>query len=414
MLGSDKEHERETARKKLISLLAEHGLTFNDIPEILLAVRADDNDAPPPPPPDPSDEDLPQVNVFHLVQHLVRQHIYVSPEESTAIALWILHAWIFRRFDTSPRLALLSPTRGCGKSTTMKLIEWLVPDPWKLDGISPATIYRQRPLPIFLLDEFDQANLRGNDVLKQVLHGGWEDGGSLGRFIKGAQKLSTYTPVAMAAIGGQSLSLPLFDRSIVIRMDKPPPNASISRLKKSDPVFKETKKQIARWARETYLNEDPDTSFQYRLADKWRALLSVADSLDAGEEARAAALKLEATRPDIDPGVALLYDIRIVFQQRGDDRITSVELVAALHELSDFWLDWDDDHPGRKLTQSHVARLLRAFHIKSKVIWPMHRGPGSKSKRGYTLDQFRDAWLKYCSDDDTASQRKKTIRLVGS
>jgi hypothetical protein len=418
LLGSDKEHERETAHKKLTSLLAEHGLTWNDIPAILLADREDDAAPPPSPPPDqPADPtDGSNLNVYNLVHELVRRHIYVTPEECTAIALWILHCWVARRFTHSPRLALISPVRGCGKTTTIALIEQLVPSPWRADDVSAASIYRQRPLPIFLLDEFDQAILRNNSTLKAVLHSGWRVGGSVSRFIDGrSQQLKVFTPVAMAAIGAHSLSLPLIDRSIVINMHTPPPDVPIDRLDEFSPVFTKTRKLILRWAQTVQLNPDPDTAgLTLRPADNWRVIFSIADSLSAGAEARAAALKLKANRADVDPGVALLQDIRRVLRQRVADRIASVDLVAALHELSDYWADWNDDRPGQKLTQAHLARLLRAFHIRSKSIWPSQRAANSRSRKGYTRDQFEDAWRRYCPEDGTAAQSKKTIRLVGS
>jgi hypothetical protein len=418
LLGSDKEHERATARKKIDSLLAEHGLTWNDIPAILLADREDDAAPPPSPPPDqPADPpDGSNLNVYNLVHELVRRHIYVAPEECTAIALWILHAWVFRRFTHSPRLALISPVRGCGKTTTIALIEQLAPSSWRADDVSAASIYRQHPLPIFLLDEFDQANLRNNSTLKAVLHSGWGDGGSISRHIDGRpRQFKVFTPVAMAAIGAHSLSLPLLDRSIVINMHTPPPDVQIERLEQLSPQFTVTRKLILKWAQTVQLNPAPDMAgLTLRPADNWRAIFSIADSLSAGAEARAAALKLKANRTDVDPGVALLRDIRSVLQQRGADRIASLELVTALHELNDYWADWDDNRPGRKLTPADLGRLLRAFHIRSKSIWPSQRATNSRSRKGYTRDQFEDAWRRYCPEDGTTAQPKKTIHLVGS
>jgi hypothetical protein len=418
-LGPDsKESERETARKRINELLAEYGRTWNDIPEILAAVR----DAPPLPPSDqPADQpDQPQdqrINAFDLVRHLLMRHIFLSSEEEyTAIALWILHTWTFHGFTVSPRLALVSPVRGCGKTETLALIEQLVENPWRADDVTPASIYRQSHLPVYLLDEFDQANLRHNPTLKAVLHSGWREGGSISRFIGGwPRRFPVYTPVALAAIGAHSLSLPLLDRSVTINMHKAPPDAPIEKLGPSSPDWGRAKALISQWVRTAQLNPDPDMAgLTNRPADNWRILFSIADSLGAGEEARAAALKLKANRADVDPPVALLHDIRIIFWQRGVDRIASVELVAALHELDDFWADWDDHQPGRKLTQTHMARLLRGFHIRSKTVWPLGRASSSaRSRRGYTIDQFQNAWRQYCAEGDTTTQRSKITRLVG-
>ena len=49
-----------------------------------------------------------------------------------------------------------------------------------------------------------------------------------------------------------------------------------------------------------------------RAADNWRILISIADSLGYGEDARAAAVALSADRPDEDAGVVLLTDIRTI------------------------------------------------------------------------------------------------------
>ena len=419
MLGSSSETERETALKKLHAELEKHGLRFTDVREIVDAIDAVDRAkgaAPPSPPDRPADDpEADQINVYSLVRRLFEVHIYCAPEEHAALALWTLHTWAFDRFTHSPRLALISPVRGCGKTETLALIELLVRNPWRSDDVSAASIYRQSPLPVFLLDEFDQANLRHNSTLKAVLHSGWRVGGSVSRVINGwPTQFEIFTPVALAAIGAHSLSLPLLDRSIVINMSKAPPDAKIERIDVRSPVFTETRRRLEQWALTAQLNPNPEMAgLILRPADNWRTIFSIADSLGAGEEARAAALKLKANRADVDPGVALLYDIRIVFRQRGVDRFAKTDLVAALHELNEYWLDWDDDRPGRKLTHVHLSRLLRTlFQIRSKTVWPLGERATSKSHKGYTRDQFENAWRQYCPEDDTPAQAKETIRLV--
>jgi energy-coupling factor transporter ATP-binding protein EcfA2 len=39
-----------------------------------------------------------------------------------AIALWVLHTWLVNNFNMSPRLAIASPTKGCGKTTLLRLL----------------------------------------------------------------------------------------------------------------------------------------------------------------------------------------------------------------------------------------------------------------------------------------------------
>ena len=122
-----------------------------------------------------------------------------------------------------------------------------------------------------------------------------------------------------------------------------------------------------------------------------------------------------ANRPDEDPGVVLLADIRTVFQARGVDRITSVALIEALLGLADnFRNEWrgpHDDRPPRKLMQGELSRLLRPFGIRPKTIWPTRRRLGDMSCRGYLRSQFETAWRAYCPSADTPTQPSKIISL---
>ena len=216
------------------------------------------------------------------------------------------------------------------------------------------------------------------------------------------------------------LPLPLLHRSIVINMQRAPKQAQIERLDESDPAFPAVRAEIRAWAQSCSLARDPEmpSSLRNRAADNCRPLLAIADALGHGEAARTALLKLYSNRPDEDPGVSLLADIRKVFLARGVDRIGSKDLVEAMLELEDaVWAEWrgvNDDRPPHKLIRSELARLLQPFGIRSKTIWPLARRPGDRSCRGYTRDQFEAAWAAYCPTADTATQPSKIIGLPRS
>ena len=69
-----------------------------------------------------------------------------------AVALWILHTYVYDRFTITPRLALMSPVRGCGKTTLLALLDLLVANPYRTDNVTAAAIYH-------LLDRFPHALL---------------------------------------------------------------------------------------------------------------------------------------------------------------------------------------------------------------------------------------------------------------
>jgi hypothetical protein len=142
-----------TSREKLRQLLEEQGLTWNDLPRILaadtdgtgIAEDAGTGDAASRAN-QPTADDIP--DILGLVLALLEEHASTTAEQRLAIALWILHCWVFDQFVITPRLALLSPVRGCGKTTLLALIELLIPEGNRTDNTTAAAIYYdlvQRP-----------------------------------------------------------------------------------------------------------------------------------------------------------------------------------------------------------------------------------------------------------------------------
>ena len=50
-----------------------------------------------------------------LCQHLKR-YVVLPEHAAEALALWILHTWVFECFDITPYLSITSPTKRCGKT----------------------------------------------------------------------------------------------------------------------------------------------------------------------------------------------------------------------------------------------------------------------------------------------------------
>jgi hypothetical protein len=415
--------DADVAKRKLDQLLAEHGLSWNDLLKILAALEPDNAAA------DPGGSSglgaAPTAasrapNVLPVVLRLIETHVAATPDEHLAIALWVAHAHIFDRFAITPRLALLSPVRGCGKTVVLSLIELLVPEGNRTDNVSAAAIYHQlerRPRTVLLVDEADGLNLFRNNLLRTVFNSGHRRGGAVSRFVGGwSRRYPTFAPMAIAAIG--MLPLPLLHRSIVIGMQRS--SAQLRRLDEADPAFRWARQALRDWATNVQLAADPEMppSLRNRTADNWRPLLSIADSFGYGEAARAAAIALSADRPDEDPGVVLLHDIRTIFNAWGVDRIASAALVEQLIGLDDgIWHDWRgprDDQLPRKLSKGELGRLLRPFGIRTKTIWPSQRRPGDKSGRGYLRSQFEAGWQAYCPPNDTPTQSSKIINLANS
>ncbi len=419
LIGSPYANEAEVARNKLSALLAEHDLTWNDLPTIL---TIDDNIATTSTtaPHASAAPAAPEVNVLDLVSALIEKHVAVTAEERMAVALWTLHTYVFNRFTHTPRLALLSPAGGCGKSTLLIMLEALTAGPYRSDNVTAAAVYYEldeRPSTTLLLDEGDNLGLLNNHALRAVFNSGYRRGASITRCVSGrSQKFSLFAPLAVAAIG--ALPLPLMYRSVIINMQRHAPGETrLEELNEADPalasVFAAARDQIRKWAATCALGRNPEMppSLHNRAADNWRVLLAIADDLGHGTDARATAVALCSNRQDEDFGVVVLADIKTVFLARGVDRIASAALVEALLALEDgHWNEWRgrrDDGPPRKLTQGEMALLLKPFGVRPRTIWPLGRRPSDRSARGYLRSQFEKAWAAYCPSADTPTQPKE-------
>jgi hypothetical protein len=435
MLGSDNAGERDNARIKLLELLARHRMSWNDLQDLLQRDPptaepnsddgADDDDggeAPSPATPGPAD----------LVRHLLQRYVALQPDEYVAVTLWVLHTHVFNKFMVTPRLALTSPVRGCGKTTLLDIAEKLVARPRKSDSITAASIYHlvDQEHPTLLIDEADNLGLTRNGPLRAVFNSGHGRSGSVMRSSGGrARSYSTFAPMAIAAIDSATrpLPLPIIHRSVVVHMERANATQILLRFDPHDAAtaadFDIVYRAIFHWARGATLNRDPDMpeDLRNRPADNWRPLISIAAACGAewGDLARAAAIEFAHGYHDEDALVTLLHNIRGIFDARVVDRISSNALVAALVTMEDgLWSEWcginGDAHP-RQLSQRELARLLAAFRIRPRSIrpLPLDRSNLGGTCKGYFRHQFEAAWRAYCSEDGTSAQPRPVRDLRG-
>ena len=66
------------------------------------------------------------------------------PSESAHVAhtLWIAHCWFMDHWESTPRIAFLSPEPGSGKSRALEVTEPLVPRPILTVNNTPAYLFR--------------------------------------------------------------------------------------------------------------------------------------------------------------------------------------------------------------------------------------------------------------------------------
>ena len=349
----------------------------------------------------------------------------MQPHEYVGLALWILHAHVFNHFEVTPRLALLSPVRGCGKTNLLKVIERLTPNSERYDNISAAALFRKidEGITTPLLDEGDNLGLKLDPVMRRILNGGYERGGCTARSPGGITRdYSTFTPMAIGAIG--TLPLPLMSRSIVIAMQRSGRDDLKTKedFKAEENRHAAVRQLITTWAQKvSTFSKAPKLPkiLRLRSADNWRVMISIADSFESAywsKEARDAAVVFASGYHDEDAPVALLTDIRTIFIRLRVDRIKSLDLAQELHQLEDgmgIWTAWcgdNDDQAPHAITQGEIAALLRRFsrtELRPRPLFDLgSRNSRGVAGRGYYRKQFERWWSIYCPEHSNAEVRQ--------
>src|SRR5262249_19291579 len=272
-----------------------------------------------PPPSDPRDTGTAgpigkNITPLDLIHALLQDYVAVDKYEYVALALWGVHTHVYDRFEHTPRLAVTSPVRSCGKTTVLKVLGRVV-----AQGALYDTIDRLRPT--MLIDEADNLGVAVIGELRAILNAGFERTGSLRRGVgKQARKYMVFAPIALASIG--ALTLPLMSRSVVIHMTRHDNSRPLRRFVERgtqdlDIAYMHTRD----WARKVTLHLDPDLPKELhgRTADVWRPLISVADACGPGWGmlARETAVAFTKRYRDEDIIIILLTAIRDVFDAIG-------------------------------------------------------------------------------------------------
>jgi Protein of unknown function (DUF3631) len=215
LLGSSNAHERENAWRRIEAILKRHKTPWVDLPDLLRS------DAPDDPPPSSAAGPAGDIGPLDLLDYILRQYVELQDHEYLAVALWALHTHLYERFLVTPRLALLSPVRGCGKTVVLSLLHELCAMPEKTDSVTPAALFRliDQGVMTMLCDEIDNHDLANNSAFRAVVNSGHRRGGKTTRVMRGSPRsFKTFAPLALAAIG--TLPLPIMQRSIVINMTR--------------------------------------------------------------------------------------------------------------------------------------------------------------------------------------------------
>ena len=353
---------------------------------------------------------------------LCRFVCYPSEHAHTAHVLWVAHTHCMDSWESTPRIAFLSPEPASGKTRALEISELLVPNPVEAINVTPAYLFRkvgsENGPPTILFDEIDTVfgpKAKENEEIRGLLNAGHRKGAVAGRcVVKGktveTEEIPAYCAVALAGLGW--LPDTLLSRSVIVRMRRRRADELVEpyRRRSHSREGEQLRAVLARWAVsqvEGLADARPDMpqGVEDRDADMWEPLLAVADCIGGKwpERARKAAVSLVSSAREAEPslGIRLLSDLQIVFIT---EVMGTTAILKALHDLPESpWTDLK----GKPLNDRGLALRLRQYGIKSKQV-----RMGESTLKGYDRADFFDVWKRYVppppSDKSETSETSET------
>jgi hypothetical protein len=339
---------------------------------------------------------------------LCRFVVYPSEHAHVAHVLWITHAHLMDAWESTPRIAFLSPEPASGKTRALEISELLVPNAVEAINVTPPYLFRKvgddEGKPTILYDEIDTVfgpKAKENEEIRGLLNAGHRRGAVAGRcVVKGqtvtTEDISAYCAVALAGLGW--LPDTILTRSVIIRMRRRAPNETVTAFRRRvhAPEGHALRGRLAAWASKAVdamsaARPEMPAGIEDRNADVWEPLLAIADAAggDWPGRARKAAAALVAAAQDAEPslGIRLLADARKVFDQSGADTLATAAILEALIALPES--PWSD-LKGKPINDRALAKRLREYGVKSRQI-----RIGDRTIKGYVAEDFHDVWLRY-------------------
>lgn len=120
-------------------------------------------------------------SVLEEIRRYYRRYVVVTDIQADAIALWVVHTYVYDEFRATPYLHFWSPEPESGKTTSLEVLEPIVRDGFVVDDATGAVLYRfvDDRKPTLLFDEVDGVFSKKDDdskVVQKILNSGYKKG----------------------------------------------------------------------------------------------------------------------------------------------------------------------------------------------------------------------------------------------
>jgi putative DNA primase/helicase len=335
------------------------------------------------------------------IKSVICKHVDLNSHAAVAFTLWVAFTWFVREFYISPILIIsTNDEHPENKSTAFSLLSRLSENTVRVSAISPSiflrTLDRERPTTLLYDDPLiiknrGMLNLIANSYNQNdavILHGGSD----------GDKVIHTFGAKALASSDGlpstikiQGISIDLTQQSNGIRCERLTSETltSLSSLKEKLDYFSNIYRDEIRETK-----PEMPICLKNSALDNWEPLFKIA--MIAGDNwlnmANLAAKQLS----DIDDKTVLireqlLFDVKNIVNDRISDYIRTKTLISRLCDKSD--RSWAIYNRGDKITAAQLARLMKPFGIKSKLL--RIKGIEKPVKRGYLKSKIVKAYARY-------------------
>jgi putative DNA primase/helicase len=363
-------------------------------------------------PPCPGPVDL--AELLTEIEGVITRHVVLKDHAAAALAVWVLHTYVFELRDAVAYVAIESPEKRCGKTTLVSVLAAMAHKPLIASNITVGALFRaiDSCRPTLFIDEADTF-LAGNGTMRGILNSGntWRTAYVLrlskakqhqprsesrtvtpGEGVEtGLKRYSCWCPKVIALIG--EVPDTIADRSIVVKLARKLTTEKCAPL--TDLNTAEIKAKCARFA----LDAGPSIAqcetirgegLNDRAADTFDSLYVIARH--AGEEwerkLHAAAVALATSAQSENAGGGLLLDILSIFVESGREKMFSRELAATLRNgeggMRSMALE------GSAIDEYRISKILRPYGIKPSTI-----RVGREVNKGYTSSDFLEALKRY-------------------
>ena len=107
------------------------------------------------------------------IEATIKRHVVLSDDAATALAVWVLHTYVYESRDTVAYVAIESPEKRCGKTTLLSVLAAMANKPLIASNVTVGALFRAIDTcrPTLFIDEADTF-LAGSGTMRGIINSG--------------------------------------------------------------------------------------------------------------------------------------------------------------------------------------------------------------------------------------------------